>query len=109
MTPKEQEEMANAMIEALQKENNEELVFENDKAKWFSNSWTRSATDWAHKKCGLKEIVVLIAEHKEEGEKSYIILERRENEMSPIYENTNYEAVCYHLDAMSVARGTRKK
>jgi hypothetical protein len=107
MTP--EEEKAKSFIEALQKENEEILVYENEKAKWYTNSWTKSATEWAHKKCGLDETMVLIAIEKENGDKAFVVLEKKGNEMSPIYENPNYEALCYFLDALSISRGTRKK
>lgn len=79
------------------------FVAENGKVKWYKNSWTKSAEEWAAG-WGLKGIRCLIAEQKSTGERDYVLIQGNEF----IYESKQYEAIGVHIDIMAAHDGLKR-
>lgn len=77
-----------------------EKVAENDKAIFYVSDMSKSLTQHL-KNIGLKDIFCLVAELKETGETSYILVENRE----VIYDNPSFEQTSCHIDMLKLVGG----
>ncbi len=90
----------------MEKLSYKKLVAENE-ISWFYTTWFSSeATKYAHSK-ELKGLVVLLVESKEDTSQSYVVIDQKAE--SYVYDNTNYEAVLYWIDAAAFSRSFEKK
>jgi hypothetical protein len=83
---------------------NTKLVAENEKCKFFINSFTVEAEKWAQK-YGMKDIKCLLAVQKDnKNDKSYVLIRNEEF----IYDTTSYEALGCYIDAFAVSEGRKR-
>jgi hypothetical protein len=79
----------------------DKLVAENEISWFYTNTLTSSATQYARKK-GLKSYTVLKVTSKEDSSSCYVMIDTEKNTYE--YDNTNYEAVLYHIDMLGFAK-----
>jgi len=79
----------------------EKFVAENEVCRFFTNNFTRSASDYAVNRWKLESCYVLLAEQKTNKEKSYLLIDDTTKEI--LYATENYEALVYHIDMVGLA------
>lgn len=79
----------------------EKFAAENDQCRFYTNNFTRSASDYAVNRWHLENYYVLVAELKKSNERSYILVNEQEKQI--VYSTENYEALVYHIDMLGLA------
>ena len=78
------------------------LVFENEKCKFYVNEMTKSLTDYARKEdlkgASLENCLVLLAENKKNKYRTYVIL--IDNEI--VDDSTSFEGIACEIDLLKL-------